>query len=80
MQTISLKLSDAMAKKLDIATHKIGISKSELLRSLIEDYLANKKGKKSPVSFLDLAEDICGCLNGPTDLSTNPKHFEDFGK
>lgn len=80
MQTISLKLSDAMSRKLDIATHKKGISKSELLRTIIEDYLSHLNNKKNKVSFLELAEDLCGCVNGPSDLSVNQKYFEDFGK
>jgi hypothetical protein len=28
----------------------------------------------------DLLKDLCGIAeDGPTDLSTNPEHFEDFG-
>lgn len=80
MQTISLKLSDAVAKKLSVVTHKKGVSKSELLRNIIDDYLSDKSSKKNKASFLELAEDLCGCVNGPSDLSVNPEYFEDFGK
>ncbi|PSQ89926.1 MAG: hypothetical protein BRD45_01440 [Bacteroidetes bacterium QS_8_64_10] len=36
-----------------------------------------------PGSVLELTEDLCGSIddpNLPTDLSTNPKHMEDYGK
>ncbi len=80
MRTISLKLSDAMAKKLTLITQKKGVSKSELLRSIIDDYLSYKSNKTNKASFLELAEDLCGSVNGPSDLSANPKYFEDFAK
>ncbi|MEM8639842.1 MAG: hypothetical protein AAGG51_13650 [Cyanobacteria bacterium P01_G01_bin.54] len=31
-------------------------------------------------SAFDLARDLAGCLDGPADLSTNPKYFEGFGE
>lgn len=30
-------------------------------------------------SFLEAAGDLIGCLDGPGDLSMNPKYFEGFG-
>ena len=31
-------------------------------------------------SVLAQTEDLCGSVDGPEDLSTNPKHMEDYGK
>jgi hypothetical protein len=31
-------------------------------------------------SFLEAAAELIGCLDGPGDLSTNPKYFEGFGR
>jgi hypothetical protein len=31
-------------------------------------------------SFLEAAARLIGCLDGPGDLSTNPKYFEGFGR
>jgi hypothetical protein len=28
----------------------------------------------------DLVRDSCGTIDGAADLSTNPKHFDSFGK
>jgi hypothetical protein len=30
-------------------------------------------------SFLELAKEFCGCVEGPEDLSTNPEYMEDYG-
>jgi hypothetical protein len=35
---------------------------------------------QTPQSFLEVAGDLIGCLDGPGDLSTNPKYFESFGR
>jgi hypothetical protein len=31
-------------------------------------------------SFLEAAAELISCLDGPGDLSTNPKYFEGFGR
>jgi hypothetical protein len=31
-------------------------------------------------SVLAPTEDLCGSVDGPEDLSTTPKHMEDYGK
>jgi hypothetical protein len=36
--------------------------------------------KDRAASCLDLAGDLAGCLKGPRDIATNPKHLEDFGQ
>jgi len=33
-----------------------------------------------PGSALELAGDLVGCVEGPGDLSTNPKYMEDYGR
>lgn len=79
MKTLSLKLSDAIANRLDVETQKRGVSKSLVIREALAEYfIASKKSKTG--SFLDLASDLCGQFVGPTDLATNPKHLEDYGE
>jgi hypothetical protein len=44
-----------------------------------EPTAATPKPKK--VTAHDLLKDLCGIIkDGPADLSTNPKYFEDFGR
>lgn len=36
---------------------------------------------EEPISFLEAAKDLIGCLDGlPPDLSTNKKYMEGFGR
>jgi hypothetical protein len=79
MKTLSLKLSDGLDSRLASAVARRGIRKSDLVREAIEKYLATDRPEQ-PGSFLDAMKDFVGSLEGPADLSTNPKHLEDFGR
>lgn len=35
---------------------------------------------ESEISFLDAAREFIGCVEGPGDLSTNPRYMEGYGK
>jgi predicted DNA-binding protein len=78
-KTISLKVPDALHKKLERFAKKGRLTKSDLIRTAIETYL-NGEEDKVPVSFLAAAGKLLGCVEGPGDLSTNPKYMEGFGK
>jgi len=62
--------------KLERAAKKWSQSKSEIVRAALETFLNGDQ----PLSALDLAGDLVACLEGPGDLSTNPKYMEGFGK
>ena len=49
---------------------------SELVREAI---LRTKEQAGSP-SCRDAFSDVCGIVDGPKDLSTNPKHMRGFGE
>lgn len=40
---------------------------------------AEEEGVEGP-SFLSLAEDLAGCVEGPADLSSSPEHLRGFGR
>ena len=42
--------------------------------------LAERKGSTQKAAVLEHAQDLCGSLEGPEDLSTNPKYIKDYGK
>ena len=79
MTTISLKLPEPMAERLDAEARARRKSKSALVRELIESGLSGAAGK-GHVSFHALAKDRAGRFRGPRDLATNPKHLEGFGR
>lgn len=79
MKTISLKLPNDIADKLEKETYMRGSTKSYMVREALAEYFS-KSHQTKPGSFLDLAKDLCGSVVGPVDLSTNKKHMEKYGK
>ena len=78
MKTISLKLPEALSANLEKVARERGQSKSAIARMALEAYLAEQRHAK-PASFRDAAREWIGCMEGPEDLSSNPKYMEDFG-
>ncbi len=79
MKNVSLKLPDDLHAKLAQISKARGAAKSDVIRDALEAYFAAAKNGKR-VSCLDLAGDLVGCLDGPPDLATNPKHMRGFGR
>lgn len=78
MKTLTLKLSDAEAAKLDLISSRKRIPKSRYVRKLINTALKNERDEPS---LYDLMKDAVGCFDsGVTDLATNPKHLKGLGK
>lgn len=80
MKTVSLKLSDDLARDLERSAKRQKRGKSEIIRSALEQYLRSSNGAKEPPSFYDLASDLIGKFEGPEDLATNPKYMQGFGR
>jgi Ribbon-helix-helix protein, copG family len=78
MKTISLKLPADLERKLSARAKLDGKTKSALIRDAIEAHLLRGAGCAKG-TFLELAGDLIGCLEGPGDLSYNKKHFKTFG-
>lgn len=67
---LSFKLPDAMAQKLEDEAERRQISKSELVREAVAEYIVEPRGAESG-SFLAAAEDLAGCLEADPGLSTS---------
>lgn len=78
MKTLSLKLPDELDAKLAAAAKRVRTSKSEVARQALDAYL-NGGGREQKGTFLELAGDLIGCLEGPGDLSHNADYLRDFG-
>jgi hypothetical protein len=77
--TISIKLPEALAQRLEAAARQRQQPKSGLVRDFIERGLLEGPGG-SP-SFHDLAKTHYGSgRSGIRDLATNPAHLEDYGR
>jgi hypothetical protein len=79
MKTLSLKLPDDMARNLADRARSQGTTQSEILREALVGYFAQSPppGKGS---FLALAGDLVGCVEGPGDLSHNKEYLESYGR
>ncbi len=80
MKTISLKLPSRLSSRLDQAAKQRGQSKSEIVRTALEQFLNGAQSGQRPLSALELAGDLVGCADGPSDLATNPKYMEGLGE
>lgn len=62
------------------------LDKQQEVLDFVEFLQSKFSGNLSPVpdgsstSFLEAASEFAGCLEGPGDLSTNPKYMEGFGE
>lgn len=81
MKTLSIKISDELALRLERRAKRYGRSKSDLARESIERGLAGDSALEEAPSLYDMIKDDLACVDsGVDDLSTNPKHMEGFGR
>jgi predicted transcriptional regulator len=79
MKTLTVKVPEDLDFKLTAVARKIGESKSNLIRTAIENIVTSSSAITAN-SCLDLAKDLVGSVEGPTDLSHNKKHFAGYGE
>jgi Arc/MetJ-type ribon-helix-helix transcriptional regulator len=75
--TLTVKLPEALAAKLDALVRRRGQSRSDIVREAIERAVGEGPGNES---VYDLLQDLKGVGEGPTDLASNPKHMRGFGR
>ncbi len=75
MRTVSFKLPPELDDALNELARRRGSSRSAVVREALQRLRAGDRR-----SFTALAGDLVGCVEGPGDLSTNPKYMDDFGK
>ena len=78
MSTVSLKMPEELATRLDAAARRRGITRSALVRDALEAYLRRVVAGNG--SAADLASDLIGVVEGPRDLSQHSKHMKRFGR
>jgi hypothetical protein len=79
MKTLTVKVPEDLDLKLAAAAAKRGESKSDLIRTALESIVRANEAI-IPNSCLDLAKDIVGSVEGPSDLSHNKKHLKGYGQ
>ena len=79
MKTLTVKVPETLDLKLAAVAAKRGESKSNLIRAAINSILKTNE-TVTPDSCLDMALDLVGSVEGPSDLSCNKKHLKGYGK
>lgn len=75
MRTVSFKLPWRLDDALNELARRRKSSRSALVREALETLA---KGKRRSVTAA--VETLVGSLDGPVDLSTNPRHMGGYGK
>ncbi len=75
MRTVSFKLPEHLDDALSDLARRRKSSRSALVREALEGLATG--GRRSVTAAVDA---LVGPLDGPTDLSTNPKHLAGYGK
>ena len=79
MKILTVKVPETLDLKLAAVAAKRGESKSNLIRTAINSILKADETVTSN-SCLDIAIDLVGSVEGPSDLSCNKKHLNGYGK
>jgi Arc/MetJ-type ribon-helix-helix transcriptional regulator len=79
MKTISVKVPEDLDLKLTAVAAKRRESKSAIIRAAL-DHLVESSEASTPNSCLDLAKDLIGSVEGPSDLSYNNRHLKGYGR
>jgi hypothetical protein len=79
MKTLSVKVPEALDLKLTAVAARRRESKSVLIRAAL-DHIVKSNEAVTPNSCLDLAKDLIGTVEGPSDLSYNKKHLTRYGR
>ena len=81
---ITIRIPETLEERLRRRSRLQGLPESALIRDALEAYLGESA---EPQPAYELAEQagLIGCIGRgskslPRDLSTNPRHFEGFGK
>ncbi len=79
MKTLTVRVREDLLAQIEAVAQERGWSKSSLVRKALESIVRDEAQSEGP-SCYDLAEDLSGTVDGPTDLSTNKKHFKGYGR
>ena len=79
MKALSIKIPDPMFHDLAERAKTSASSQSEIIRSALAAYLQTG-AQPATASCADRAQRWTGLMQGPKDLSTNPKHLDGFGE
>jgi len=75
-----MKVTPEQKRKIKDLAEREGTSAKEAVLRLVDEALAGDKLDAPKGSFLSGIEHLIGSVEGPADLSSNPKFMEGFGR
>ena len=76
MKSISVKLTESLARWLDRESAAQRRSRSEIIREALEQ----RRQRPGEPSMADVLGVLAGTVDGPKDLSVNPRHLDGLGR
>ena len=76
MKTISVRLPEPLSVWLVCRATELGRTQSDIVREALQ---RTKEGTDG-ANCHDLFADVCGVIDRPRSLSTNPRHMRGFGE
>ena len=80
MKTLTVKVPEALDARLNALARRQSVGRSMIVRRALVRYLASVEGRSSEATFLNLARDLAGSVEGPRDLSTAQRHMKGYGR
>ena len=83
MKNLSIRVPEALDHDLEELAPRRGVTKSALIRGAVTELVSRERslGERAPAgSFLAMAEDLAGCVDGPEDLSFNKDRLSGYGR
>ena len=81
---ITIRIPETLGQRLRHRSRLKGLPESELVREALETYLGQSSDERPAYELAEEAGLIAcigrGRKSPPTDLSSNPRHLEGFGK
>ena len=80
MERINVRVDNRLKQELEAEAREKGVRPSDIVRQVLEQHVRERIPQPNA---RQLAERIglIGCVDGlPADLSTNPDHFDGFGR
>jgi hypothetical protein len=79
-ERFEMRVTPSQKEKIRRLAQRKGLTqKAAVLEAVERELTENGDSETSSGSVLEMTEDLCGSVEGPEDLSTNPKHMEDYG-
>jgi predicted DNA-binding protein len=77
---VTVRFPAELRQRLKAAAHRAGTRESDLVRKAVEMQLASEDAALTAYDHAKKAGLIGAVRGAARDLSTNPKHFDGFGK